>query len=349
MRSVTELPLHGGKAPRWLFGRMVKLSRAISYIIMDDFGADELIKRLADPNWFQALSCAIGYDWHSSGTTTVTMGALKEALNGSGDIYIAGGKGKAGLKTPSDIITGTDALSIPNRAKELQETSRISAKIDSSLVYDNIGIYHHTLVFSKSGKWAVVQQGMYEKSNMAVRFQWYSDLVNEKDIANEPHSSILSKYHTKSLDLTNRDNVWVRDSGSEAIEEYNKILTTTYPERHDIDMELDMSKRARDIIAKANEIDPKNYKELLLIKGVGRATLRSLAFVSSLIYGKELAYRDPVMYAYNLGGKDKIPFEINRRTYDSVCKSMQTIIENAKIENNEKYKILKRLNGSLMG
>ena len=112
-------------------------------------------------------------------------------------------------------------------------------------------------------------------------------------------------------------------------------------------MDIDMSKRARDVIAKANDIDPKDYKELLLIKGVGRATLRSLAFVSSLIYDEKLAYRDPVMYAYNLGGKDKIPFEVNRKTYDDVCKNLQTIIENAKIENNEKYKVLKRLSASL--
>lgn len=201
MRSVTELPLHGGKAPRWLFGRMVKLSKAISYVIMDDFGADELLKRLADPNWFQALSCAIGYDWHSSGTTTVTMGALKEAINESGDIYIAGGKGKTGLNTPNDIVKGVDLLSIPGKAEELKENSRIAAKVDSALVYDDIGIYHHTLVFSKSGKWAVVQQGMSNKSSMAVRFQWYSDFINEKDIANEPHSSVSSSTTKAALIL----------------------------------------------------------------------------------------------------------------------------------------------------
>lgn len=345
MHSVTGLPLHGGKAPRWLFGRMVKLSAAISNVIIDEFGPDEMVKRLADPNWFQALSCAIGYDWHSSGTTTVTMGALKEALNASGELYIAGGKGKTGLKTPSEIVIGTDALSIPNMSDELKEKSRISAKIDSSLVYDSIGIYHHTMVFSKNGKWTVVQQGMLNKSDMAVRFQWFCDMVDEKDIANDPHSAVQSSYHTSSLDLTNSKNDWVRKSPEDAIGEYNRILS--YPERHDIDMNLDMSKRARNIIAKANEIEPKDYKELLLIKGVGRATLRSLAFVSSLIYDKELAYRDPVMYAYNLGGKDRIPFAINKKTYDSVVTGMQHIIENARVENDEKYKMLKRLNRSI--
>lgn len=349
MRSVTELPLHGGKAPRWLFGRMVKLSQAISYVIMDEFGPDELVKRIADPNWFQALACAIGYDWHSSGTTTVTMGALKEALNDSGEVFVAGGKGKAGLRTPSDIVTGTDTLSMQDRSDGLTEMSRIAAKVDSAMVYDDIGIYHHTMMFSKSGKWAVVQQAMSPKSDMAVRFQWFSDFVDRNDVANEPHSSIFSKTSTSSLDLTSSENGWVRESGSEALDRYNRMLSSSYPERHDIHMDIDMSKRARDTIARANEIDPENYKDILLIKGVGRATLRSLAFVSALIYEKELAYRDPVMYAYNLGGKDRIPFKINKKTYDSVCRSMNEIVENARIETGEKYKALKRLSNSITG
>ena len=238
---------------------------------------------------------------------------------------------------------------MPGKSDYLKEKSRISAKIDSALVYENIGIYHHTLIFSKSGKWSIVQQGMSKDSNIAVRFQWFCDFVNEKDTANEPHSSVTSEHHTRSLDLTSNDNSWARDSGSEALEEYNRMLAKSYPDRHHIKMDVDMSQRARDVIAKANDMDPKSYNDLLLIRGVGRATLRSLAFVSSLIYDRDLAYRDPVMYAYNLGGKDRIPFEINKKVYDGVVGSMQSIIENAKIETNEKYKVLKRLNKSLQG
>jgi uncharacterized protein len=166
-------------------------------------------------------------------------------------------------------------------------------------------------------------------------------------VTNEPHSAVHSSYHSRSLDLTNSENEWARASTKETVDEYDRILS--YPERHDIDINIDLGKRARDVIRKANEIEPADYTQLLLVRGVGRATLRSLAFVSSLIYDKELAYRDPVMYAYNLGGKDRIPFEINRKTYDSVVSSMQRIIENARIENGEKYKALKRLNSSITG
>lgn len=347
MHSATELPLHGGKAPRWLFHRMVKLSRAISLVIMDEFGPDELVRRLADPNWFQALSCAVGYDWHSSGTTTVTMGALKEALNDSGDIYIAGGKGKNGLKTPEEITNGVDELSIPAENNNFKEKSKLAAKVDSSMVYDNLGIYHHTFVFSKNRKWAVIQQGMFNDSDTAVRFQWFSDNIDEKDMINEPHTAVHSEHHTNSLDLTYGMNSWVRKDGVEALHEYHKMLAHSYPHRHSIKLSIDMSTRARNVIDRASELDPKDFKELLLTKGIGRSTVRSLAFVSSLIYDKELAYRDPVMYSYNLGGKDGIPFPVPRKIYDSVIAEMDNIVDSAKIEGREKYYILKKLNKTL--
>jgi hypothetical protein len=60
---------------------MIALSREISNVIIIEYGRDEFIRRLSDPFWFQAFSCVLGYDFHSSGTTTVTCGALKCALN----------------------------------------------------------------------------------------------------------------------------------------------------------------------------------------------------------------------------------------------------------------------------
>lgn len=345
MRQVTTLPLHPGKAPRWLFGRMVKLGRAISLAIIDEYGADELVHRLSDSNWFQALACAIGYDWHSSGTTTVTVAALKEGLNDSGEIYVAGGKGKSGTRTPEEIVTGTDALSIPSMSEKFTESSRLAAKIDASLVYDNIGIYHHSFIFSKNREWAVVQQAMQNRGDMAIRFQWLGSSTDAKDIAVEPHSAIATKMRATTMDLTSRSNEWTHMASVEALED--NAFSRAYPSRHWIDTGVDVSKRGMELIKRAAEQDPKNYRELLLTKGVGRATLRSLAFISSLIYEKDLSFRDPVAYSYNLGGKDGIPFPVPRSTYDSVIKSMEDIVDNTNIPKDEKYKALRRLSASL--
>jgi len=347
MRQVTELPLHGGRAPRWLFGRMVKLSRAISNVIIDEFGPEEFLSRVCDKDWFQALSCAIGYDWHSSGTTTVTMGALKEALKDSGDVFIAGGKGKAGTNTPNDIIEGVDKLSIPAEGERFIEQSRLAAKIDASLVYDNIGIYHHSFIFTRGKRWGVVQQAMKYNTNYAIRFQWLSDTVDGKDVANEPHTAIDTSMRANSMDLTFSDNKEIRESSVSLLREHDSINKVTYPSRHPIIPNLDVGKKGWETIRKASELDPRDYRELLLIKGVGRATLRSLALISSLIYEKEIAYRDPIAYAYNLGGKDRIPFEINRRTYDSVIREMEDIVDKANMETGEKYRVLKVLSQKL--
>ena len=67
------------RGPQALAQRMVKLAREISAVIVTEYGTLDLMHRLADPFWFQAFGCVLGYDWHSSGVTTVVCGALKEA------------------------------------------------------------------------------------------------------------------------------------------------------------------------------------------------------------------------------------------------------------------------------
>ena len=80
--GLAHLPLHGGKAPRYLFERMVPLSREIVIFLVSEFGREEVLRRLSDPYWFQAFGCVLGFDWHSSGLTTTVCGALKEGLRG---------------------------------------------------------------------------------------------------------------------------------------------------------------------------------------------------------------------------------------------------------------------------
>ena len=41
-----ELPLHTGRAPRWLFSRMRRLAGAMAEILVEDRGPGELLRRL---------------------------------------------------------------------------------------------------------------------------------------------------------------------------------------------------------------------------------------------------------------------------------------------------------------
>src|SRR5947208_1009690 len=158
-RRLAHLPLHTGSAPPWLFDRMWRLAGAITMAVVDHAGPQEMLRRLADPWWFQAFGCALGFDWHSSGVTTVTCGALKEAYKHFGKdlgICVAGGKGMTSRKTPAEITTISDSLAITS-GTQLVRASKLSAKVDSAAVQDGYDLYHHCFLFTPAGDWCVVQ------------------------------------------------------------------------------------------------------------------------------------------------------------------------------------------------
>lgn len=104
---------------------MIPLSHAISKIIVDEYGKHEFLRRLADPLWFQAFGCVLGFDWRSSGVTTVVTGVLKQSLKEDiHEISTAGGKGKKSIETKNDI---------PRLAEQYHNLS--SAKIDHPIAF----------------------------------------------------------------------------------------------------------------------------------------------------------------------------------------------------------------------
>ena len=159
---------------------MVRLSREITAHIVQEYGSDEVLRRLSDPYWFQAFGCVLGFDWHSSGVTTTVTGALKEGLRGTErdlGIYVGGGKGAVSRRTPGEIVHSCEALSID--ARPLVYASRMSAKVDSAAVQDGYQLYHHAFFFTPAGGWCVVQQGMNDANGMARRYHWLASRCEE--------------------------------------------------------------------------------------------------------------------------------------------------------------------------
>lgn len=207
-RGTAKLPLHGGHAPRWLFKRMVKLSGAISESIIYEYGLDEFLRRIADPHWFQAFSCVLGFDWHSSGTTTTTCGALKAVIKpDEHGIMAAGGKGRASRKTLDEIKEYGDLFSLSSKKiDELIHSSRISAKIDNSCIQDGYNLYHHSFFFTENGEWAVVQQGLNSKDKYARRYHWLSEAVTNP--LSDPHKGIAcDQLHQQTLNMTAQQSI----------------------------------------------------------------------------------------------------------------------------------------------
>src|SRR6188768_2442258 len=199
-----DLPLHYGYVPKWLADRMAKLGFAITEAIIVEYGKDEVLRRLSDPFWFQSLGAVMGMDWHSSGITTSVMGALKRVINPKAKelgIYICGGKGKFSRQTPAELLSFGERTGV--NADHLIRASKLSAKVDNTAIQDGFQLYLHSFIVSKSGEWAVVQQGMNDQDSLARRYHWHSTSV--KSFVEEPHTFIYGKNKGMILNLTDKN------------------------------------------------------------------------------------------------------------------------------------------------
>ena len=361
--GVANLPLHGGKAPRWLFKRMVCLSKGIVDVIVHEYGEDEFLRRISDPFWFQALSCVLGYDFHSSGTTTVTCGALKEAVDTQEHGFaIAGGKGKASRKTISQIEEIGKNFNFSNsKIKELQYSSRMSAKVDNTAIQDGHSLYHHCFFFTENGKWSVVQQCMNSDINYARRYHWSS---NDFDgFLNDSHNGIIGeRLDDKILDMSSKNSVVCQETCVDLVCDNVSHLKHDWAmlKRPQSQLMLDdfsnSEQKNKNIVCldmprsinwikmrEIYEFQPTNYEELLGMRGVGPNTVRALALISDLIYGDKPSWKDPVKYSFTVGGKDGVPFPVDRKAMDESTEIIKNGVEQAKIGNKEKINALKRL------
>ncbi|MDH4123248.1 MAG: DUF763 domain-containing protein [Thermoplasmata archaeon] len=353
------LPLHPGKAPRWLFSRMVRLADAILEISVDEIGTRETIRRFSDPFWFQAFSCVLGFDWHSSGTTTVTCGAVKEALSANNiGIFSAGGKGNVSRMTLPEIENVCETNSIRGNLEiSLKRASKLAAKVDSAALQDGHQLYHHNFLFDSHGNWAVVQQGLNDESGYARRYHWASE--NLAQFEEEPHSSILGQKVSRVLDLTSsasRENRKIccditkenpkrtRETVRAAARGSQRSILEWTPEGEMIPSILAMPRDINwSILRKCYDIQPRNFEELLSIDGVGPSTVRALAYTAEIIYGKEPSWKDPVKFSFAVGGKDGVPFPVDRRAMDNAIQILRQGIEEAKLGNKEKITAVQRL------
>lgn len=341
-----DLPLHYGYVPQWLYERMSKLGLAVFEVILADYGKDEVIRRMSDPFWFQSLGAVMGMDWHSSGVTTSVMGALKRAINPKSKelgIYIAGGKGKFSKETPSELLKIADLTGL--NGNELVKASKLSAKVDNTAIQDGYQLYTHNFVLSDEGSWTVVQQGMSAKDRTARRYHWHSE--NLKSFVDEPHTGICGKNQGIILDLTaksaeeNRNGII--EISQETPEKIMKEISLILPSHHDVQASDVNLKRLGAMLAMTREMQPENFEDLLLLKGVGPRTMQSLALVSEVIHGAPSRFQDPARFSFAHGGKDGHPFPVHTKIYDETLEILRTGIEKSKLGNSDKVQAIKKL------
>ncbi|MET1125101.1 MAG: DUF763 domain-containing protein [Archaeoglobaceae archaeon] len=341
MRQI-DLPLHSGKAPYWLLSRMKKLAEPIVYLIVNEFGELEFLRRISDPVFFQCFSNVLGFDWNSSGSTTVLTGVLKSVLNEKDfGIKIAGGKGSNALRTPEEVRKLAEDVGAD--AERIIEFSRFAAKADSAALIDGYDIYHHAVIFSEK-HFTVVQQGMNEVSRMARRYHWkvYRTTPGIEDV----HEGIAADRIERSVtNMQSRESREARETCLDIVRDgcfkrdYRRLLSIVRKgDRLTVPRRIDW--KAVEI---AYNLQPERFEDLLMVRGVGRETIRALALIAELVYGVDYDKKDPAKFCFAVGGKDGVPFPVRKDVYDELIAFMRDVVRQSDLSAFEKTQVLRRL------
>jgi hypothetical protein len=345
--GVADLPLHGGRVPQWLAERMTKLGTAITETIIHDYGVSAFLSRLSDPFWFQAFGSVMGMDWHSSGITTSVMGALKRGLESRANelgIYICGGRGRFSRNTPQELRIIAERRGFDG--EQLVRTSRLTARIDNNAIADGFQIYLHSFVVTSTGEWAVVQQGLNDRSGLARRYHWHSESV--KDFVSEPHTAIFGENQGTIMNLVDAQakpaQTALLDIAHENPETtLNAARHLRMPSHHEVRSQCVDLKRLGAVLAVAYDRDLHDFAELLLLEKLGPRTLQSLALVAEVVHGAPSRFSDPARFSFAHGGKDRHPFPVPLKTYDESLNFLRTTLDRAKLGDKEKLEGFSRL------
>jgi hypothetical protein len=333
--------------------------------MIDEYGTAKFIERLSDPYWFQALGCVLAYDWHSSGVTTVVTGVLKTVLNAEEHgVVVCGGKGKTSRKTPSDIQSAGEKWGFSQETIDtLVYTSRMTAKVDNSAIQAGYQLYHHAFLLTEDEKWAVIQQGLCDEERSARRYHWLSS--NTDSFVEAPQNAVAcDTKRAKALNMVARESEASRRASVDLSKEppkklMNLIQSTARPHNQaslqtwlpksddpwlQTQTTLNMPRNINwETLSRIYEFQPSNYEELLAVKGVGPATVRGLALVAELVYGDEPSWEDPVKFSYAYGGKDGVPFPVDRKSMDESIGILKKAVEEARVGESEKLRSLRNL------
>jgi hypothetical protein len=326
---------------------MTKLGTAIAEAIVIQYGATQLLSRLSDPFWFQALGCVLGMDWHSSGITTSVMGALKRGLNPRTSelgVHICGGRGKHSRNTPQELHCFAERAGLDG--KTLVRTSRLTARVDNNAINDGFQIYLHNFVVTSHGEWAVIQQGMNENSRLARRYHWHSASVKNfvcsphTAIVGEPQGTIMNLVDDRALPVHRAMLSLVHEHPEKILREARSMVLPSYHEVRPANVDL---KRLGAVLAVAYERDLRDFASLLLQENLGPRTLQALALVAEIVHGTPSRFSDPARFSFAHGGKDGHPFPVPLKTYDQSLTVLRSALDSAKLGDADRIDGFRRL------
>ena len=345
--GVMGMPLHFGKMPRWLTERMGNMGLAIVESVVQNYGKSEMLTRMSDPNWFQAFGAVMGMQWNSSGVTASVLGSLRRKTNPRAKelgIYILGGKGRYSYYAPNQIRNVSNQHGL--KGNELVKSCYLTRKIDNNAIMDGYNLYQQYFILTDEGEWTNISQGMNTKTRRARRYHWHSPTV--RSFVDDPHTGIVGKKGKPIINLVDsradnvRNNI-INLTHEKPMKVLNECKKMSLPNRHDV-RESDVNmKRLGAVLEMAYNNGIDNFEDLMMLKGVGPKTLKSLALVSEVIHGDSSRFEDPSRFSFAVGGKDGRPHPVDTKAYDETIEMLQDSVEKSKLGYNDKSKAIKRL------
>ena len=345
--GIMGMPLHFGKMPRWLTERMGNMGLAIVESVVQNYGKSEMLTRMSDPNWFQAFGAVMGMQWNSSGVTASVLGSLRRKTNPRAKelgIYILGGKGRYSYYAPNQIRNVSNQHGL--KGNELVKSCYLTRKIDNNAIMDGYNLYQQYFILTDEGEWTNISQGMNTKTRRARRYHWHSPTV--RSFVDDPHTGIVGKKGKPIINLVDsrannvRNNI-INLTHEKPMKVLNECKKMSLPNRHDV-RESDVNmKRLGAVLEMAYNNGIDNFEDLMMLKGVGPKTLKSLALVSEVIHGDSSRFEDPSRFSFAVGGKDGRPHPVDTKAYDETIEMLQDSVEKSKLGYNDKSKAIKRL------
>ena len=341
------MPLHFGRVPSFLTERMGKMGNAIVESIVENYGKSEVLTRMSDPNWFQALGAVMGMHWNSSGVTATVLGSLQRQINPRSKtlgLHILGGKGKRMGWTTKQINRVSDNHGLPSQ--ELVRACNLTRRVDNNAVQDGYGLYQQYFILSDEGEWTSISQGMNRQTRRARRYHWHSPSV--RSFVDQPHTGIVGIQQQQVLNLVDgkadglRNNMLAltKDRPGEVIE---ALRSLELPDRHDVRKgDVNMA-RLGSVLNLAYNRDIEQFDDLVMMQGVGPRTLKALAMASEVIHGDATRFEDPARFSFAVGGKDGRPHPIDEKSFDETVSMLQNSVDAAKLGDKDKSSALKRL------
>jgi uncharacterized protein len=166
------------------------------------------------------------------------------------------------------------------------------------------------------------------------------DMTAKASEANRKASVDLAKEPISKLKRLTKNAIMPADPKQQSLQSWIPNSQTIQPQPTWLNMPWNIN---WDALSQAYQTQPNNYEQLLAIKGVGPSTVRGLALIAEIVYGEAPSWKDPVKYSFAYGGKDGVPYPVNRQAMDESISILRNAVEATKVGDKEKTRALQGL------